>query len=187
MADKAPANLQELIQNMSGSTDGKPIGWSFSEPSAGIDLGPKAGKRFFSEGNYNLSNDQDIAKSMEIAGQMILDYAQKTGFNLTDLAEFKGTDFDGNKQLSAKEVGAVMLAASLSPRGGQFTNQFGSMFDNNLSLKDMDALLDPKTGQAIKDIASKLLQDNGVKVTNPQTNEQAVQAVINSGAPVMRC
>lgn len=108
----------------------------------------------FNGGKFNLSDHKEMLQGMEVLGQQVLDEAKKEGVDITRLAEFKNIDLHieaGTKDVSAKDVGAVLLATSLisssspSPRDQSGIN---STFDDKLDKSDMENLLDPKHAAA---------------------------------------
>jgi hypothetical protein len=145
----------------------------------------------FSNGNFALGDHKEILQAMQTFGQQVLDQAKKENIDITKLAEFKNLDLHleaGTKDLTAKDVGAVLLATSLRNSVGQLVGSTSSQFDDKLLKSDMEGLLNPKHAAAVKAIATALLSQNGVKVVEPSSPEQVVTAIGNEGtAPRMRC
>lgn len=141
----------------------------------------------FNNGNYSLSKTPDIKESMEEIGRRLLTQAAKEGIRITDLPGFSGVDLTGNGTVDAKEVGAIVLAASM--QNHSYIGSTYSPFDNKLDADDMKKLLDPKTADNIKTIAKQILQDNGVTVNDAQTDEQFVSQMRRTlpTEPGMKC
>ena len=139
----------------------------------------------FRNGDYRLAKHQDILKAIEIAGQQLLDEAKKEGIQIMHLPEFKHIDFEKhrrNKHIDAKEVGAILLAASMSNDVDADHGTTGSTFDNVLTQTEMKDMRDPDHARMVGLIAHKILQDNGIKAGNGkaknQTNEEFTKALI---------
>lgn len=197
MADiTTPRNLTELaIASMGGKQedvkdfkDGK-LTINFDDESKKIDLKKLEGTEF-KGGNFELKGDKmKIQQGAEILGQQMLDKAKELKIDITKLPEFKNVNLDLNKdgKIDAKEVGAIVLAASMDTRIKQFGGVV-TQFDNKLDKRDMEKLLDPKTAEMAKEIAKQLLADNGVEVTDPKNDKQFVQYVGEKGnVPRERC
>jgi hypothetical protein len=189
-----PKNLYELAAKTFGvDPNGPEVSFYFNDDAAKINVDYAAEKDFrgeaklmFRDGNYSFEGFEDVQKGMEIVGQQLLDQAKKEGIKITDLPEFANVDFDKNGKVTEKEVGALVFAASLNTYLGPF-NPSNSAFDNDLSKFEMEAMLNPKHAETIKAVAKQLLQDNGVKVADPQTDQQFIQTLNDNGLPRARC
>ena len=174
-----PKNLNELVEQTFNLPPGGQIGY-FLANDAGTDIMtnlhtpvPDDVWQEFRQGNYHLPSS--LLKTMEVLGQKLIDQASKDGIAISDLAEFKNADFNKDKHVDAKEVGALILASCMdveSDGNGGALNTTKSDFRCKLGNDQMAKLLNPEQAYITKLIANKLLQDNGVTVANPQTDEE---------------
>lgn len=131
----------------------------------------------FVNGNYDLGTHKELLTNAEKIGNEIIAAAERKGIKVTDLPEFKNADLNNGGKVDAKEIGALMLASTMNTQTGESWNMFRpvspdspdsqkntigdtdivSTFRNNLNGNDIAKLLDPKTADQAKLIASSCL------------------------------
>ena len=146
----------------------------------------------FYDGSFDLRKvDPDrkdvFLATMKILGQKLIDQATNDGIKISDLTEFKNCDFNKDGKTDASEVGAILMASCMENKTGIGSGVAGkstgngrqfmcsNIFVNDLFKESMAKLLDPIHAETVKMIANKLLQDNGVTVANPQSDQQFIQ------------